>query len=204
LILDEEDNITGIGYTNYVFTQTKDFTKFQNAWHFQLSKKGQLKWMRHIIKKDKDADGAFYNIIRGDTALYYVGQHGNFLGFSSPLVTDRDFWVLGIGKDGCWNGDCNTVINIPAKPVGVSAVAPALEVQVYPNPVADEFRIHGDEDVEYGATLLDIHGRVLSTWNPRITGSAYSLPAGLPSGAYWLRVWHQGTMQVLPLIILRP
>lgn len=203
LVMDEEENITGVGYTNYVFTQTKDFTKFTNAWHFKLSKNGKLKWMRHIIQPDKDADGAFYKIIPGDTALYYVGQHANFLGFSAPLPTDKDFWVLGIGKDGCWNGDCNAVINIPAKPVRAQTVSKEWDIQAYPNPVSESFRLHGEVQGVTAVALLDIHGRMVSSWSPGKMDSVYSLPAALPSGTYWLRIWNQRHTQAIPLSVIR-
>lgn len=121
---------------------------------------------------------------------------------SESVSASTDTLVLSL-PDVLWD----IAFVVDSEPVGTNNKNRNLAFQLYPNPAkpGSEIKISLPEKTssQTRLQLLDMGGRGISNFNhqegQREIG--VQLPAGLPTGVYWLRIAHEGKMGAQPIMI---
>jgi Secretion system C-terminal sorting domain len=130
------------------------------GWLFRMSPHGELLWERTIIddrfEQQVSKSGFFL-----DASETYNGDIVAVGTIRADPPTYTDGWLLTIGADGCYNGNCMDGEFIITS---TSQADTYLPVQIFPNPATSHLMLQYDPSIQIvQADILDISGRVLQT-----------------------------------------
>lgn len=200
--------VIGRGYTDgaYVFNNIKeeeDEGRFIVEYNFGKLYAGGGKSAATIVDLDKDGkndivfaggseddesaeiyiyknvkDGAYLEDFKRDESLNLAfGQEGSVLAFDYDEDGDMDLFVTGMDAEGGENEARILKNNTPS--LSNKEIATKTSVELYPNPVSNEFRLKGIDKVSQ-ISIYDMSGRLVKTFASQ---SQYDI-SGLAKGNY--------------------
>ena len=102
------------------------------------------------------------------------------------IAGTRDFAVMSLDLDGCFNGDCSDTIYLNGPPTAVDDASVDDEISIYPNPVLDELTVRGSSPLRSIACYA-LDGTLVMRED--VSTMEYILDFSvLPSGMYVVRV----------------
>ncbi len=156
----------------------------------RYSSDGTLVWERHYIAYGEGGrlDG-FLSCVRelptGDIVATGSLQQEAMSG------AERDFWILKVGSDGCFNeneNDCGLEVIPQFLTYTDEEPAPQIQIKMYPNPSSDRVHLELAESTGFiRYNLLDLKGDLVASFE----GSSHSSidVSAYPSGIYFVEVW---------------
>lgn len=200
-------NILGVGLTHH-FTRLSTDGRLFDGFCFLLSPTGEVLWERSIKDARNTIHGSFIGGLQHDDKFVLVGGLDKFNPLEEPFLNDPDIWLVTLDENGCWNGNCNDVIEILNDTLSVNTRTfepPSVSLTAYPNPVQNTLTIETDRSVDLPSSLIevvDVSGKIVFSHQPRALKCTLNL-AGLPQGSYWVRQRIDGAYTLPKKIIIQ-
>jgi hypothetical protein len=182
------------------------------SWISKYDSKGKEKWVRYINNPLLNNRTLVGNIVYGVTggpngSVVATGQLDDTFPNAKPFFNHPKILFLTLDSNGCWNGNCDTIMNLYEILSKSEDTHLNIGTKVYPNPSTGVFTLSIDSEAPLNdAQLLiyDIQGKMYIQRKIDITEHwQEQLSIDAPPGMYFVHMMHGGKHYVEKLMIVK-